>query len=251
MNTTQYRVEVWKDTIEKCTNGIFKDLPFGHSRLFYANDKNFVKVKIESKYEKTNINILNDDVLTAAEMLYKLGETNILVLNLASWQNVGGGVDRGAAAQEEELFRRSNYFLSFDNRYHPLKKAESVYTPIVTVIKDPHYLNLTNPFKVSMLAMPAIKCPHLTADNKFNKRDYQSMCVIIENIFKVAILENHGTLVLGSLGCGCYMCPPDEVVKIFNIYLKKYNKCFKNIVFAILSKSDDNFKIFNQHIVKL
>ena len=54
--------------------------------------------------------------------------------------------------------------------------------------------------------------------------------------------------ILGALGCGAFHNPPEEIVKIFNIYLEKYNGCFKTIVFAVLSRSDNNFDIFNANI---
>lgn len=246
-----HRVYVWEDTVNKCTTGKFKNLPYGESKLFHTNDKEFDKITINKKFEKTEISVLNEDVLIVAEMLHNLGEKNILVLNLASWKKAGGGVIGGAMAQEEELFRRSNYFLSFDNRFHPLKKGESVYTQKVNIIKNSKYVDLDQPFEVSMLALPGISNPNLTLDNKFDHNDYKVACNIIENIFRVALLNYHEALVLGAIGCGVFKNPPEEIVKIFNIYLKKYNKCFKTIVFAVLSKSDQNFNIFNSQIQKV
>lgn len=246
------RIAIWRDTVEKCDSGKFKNLETCESEFFYANDRRFnnINMMVPNNNIITKIHILNEDVLIVAEKLHKSGEQKILVLNLASWQVSGGGVRNGCMAQEEEIFRRSNYFRSFDDRYHPLKKGESVYTPTVAIIKDKYYNDLSDPFYVSMLAMPGIKHPILTSDNKFSDKDYYSMCQIIENIFKISILMKHDVLILGSIGCGAYGCPPEEVAKIFNIYLKKYNGFFTTVIFAILSKSDDNFDIFNKLIKK-
>ena len=250
MDKRNYLISVWRDTVEKCESGKFSNLILSKSILYYQNDWRFKDIIIENKIKQTKISIMNEDVLVVAKMLYDKGENNILVLNLASWQISGGGVRNGSMAQEEELFRRTNYFKSFDNQFHPLKKGEIVYTPKVFVIKDKYYNDLSNPFNLSMLASAAIMNPILTDNNKFNNKDYVSMCQIIENIFKVSILTNHKVLILGGIGCGAYGCPPEEVAKIFNIYLKKYNGYFETIIFAILSKNDDNFNIFEKIIEK-
>jgi uncharacterized protein (TIGR02452 family) len=73
---------------------------------------------------------------------------------------------------------------------------------------------------------------------------------VIENIFKTAYYNGNETLVLGALGCGAYHNPPMEVIKIFNRFLKKYNGCFKKIVFAVYSKYDKNYELFDSYIFK-
>lgn len=106
---------------------------------------------------------------------------------------------------------------------------------------------MENPFPVSMLASAAIKNPELIK-GRYIQEDYIMMKNTIENIFKVAYLHKKETLVLGALGCGAYYNPPMIVISIFNEYLKKYNGCFKNIVFAVYSRRDKNFDLFNEFI---
>ena len=60
---------------------------------------------------KTIVKIENIDCLLAAEKLLNDGY-HPAVLNMASRQNPGGGVQTGAGAQEENLFRRTNLFQS-------------------------------------------------------------------------------------------------------------------------------------------
>ena len=61
--------------------------------------------------ETTIVKVENVDCLVAAERLLKEGY-HPAILNMASRQNPGGGVQTGAGAQEENLFRRSNLFQS-------------------------------------------------------------------------------------------------------------------------------------------
>jgi len=67
----------------------------------------------------------------------------------------------------------------------------------------------------------------------------------INNILKVAYMHNHDVLVLGALGCGAYHNPPDQVAQIFKDSLHKYDKCFKRVIFAVLSKKDTNYQVFS------
>lgn len=236
--------KIYTDTQNKCRNGKFSALKTGVSEM-YSSDK-LTLIDIIPKF-KTNIQVINGLVLDVTEQLFLHGNTNIMVLNLASAWVPGGGVVRGAMAQEEDLFRKTNYFLSLPRKYYPIPKGSVIYTDKVHVIKDNNYDDIDEPFFVSMLAAAAIKDPEIIK-GRYTQTDYNIMKSTIENIFKVAYLQNKETLVLGALGCGAYHNPPLIVISIFNEYLKKYNGAFKNIIFAVYSKRDNNFELFNKHI---
>jgi uncharacterized protein (TIGR02452 family) len=170
-----------------------------------------------------------------------------MVLNMASFYKMGGGCESGAMAEEEELFRRSNYFLTNSSKFYPFQKMECIYTPNVTIIKDENYDILNKPFSVSMLAVAAIKDP-VFKNGCMSDWDFYVTCESIDNIFKVAILKGQTTLVLSALGCGAYNNSPEHISHIFNTYVNKYNGCFETIVFAVLSKHDTNFDIFKENI---
>jgi uncharacterized protein (TIGR02452 family) len=267
MNRLQDRktklINVWTNTKDKCNNGHYgENVQNGsvvNSVKFLANDNKFNDLEIKPKFDATNVSVVNQDTLITAKTLYdqlqndpnNSNKKQIMVLNMASWKHPGGGVENGAMAQEEELFRRSNYFLTLLNGFYPFKRTESVYSANVYVVKNEAYLDLPSPFPVSMLAMPAISKPQLDKNNKYSTKDYATTCQVIENIFKVALLMESEILVLGAIGCGAYRNPPEEVVKIFNLMLTKYDKCFKTIVFSVLSRHDNNFNVFNKNIVRL
>jgi len=59
----------------------------------------------------TKFAVIAADCLETAQLLVSAG-LNPCVLNMASRQNPGGGVLGGAGAQEENLFRRTNIFVS-------------------------------------------------------------------------------------------------------------------------------------------
>jgi len=242
------KIKVYEDTKRKCLDGIYGPLKRGTSYLMKNSNHELNSVSFEKIFDTTKIDVVNDDVLAVTKHYYDKGERKILVLNLASDRNPGGGVQNGASAQEEELFRRSNYFMCLDNTFYPLDPASVIYTPNVTIVKDKYYEDLIAPFMVSMLAVAAVRKPRLSKDKKYSERDYKIMFDSIHNIFKVAYMMKYDTLILGALGCGAFENPPMEVIKIYNMFLKKYAGCFKNVIFAVYSVRDDNFYYFDKYI---
>jgi uncharacterized protein (TIGR02452 family) len=218
----------------------------------YQKPEKSLKLKYENLNENLNqnknsdIKIFNDDTLVITKELYDKTKSNILVLNMASEYKAGGGVENGAMAQEEELFRRSNYFQSLTQNFYPLKELECVYTKNVTILKDDNYNQMT-PFQCSFIAVAGLRKPNLK-NGKYNSIDKELMRKKIEMIFKSAIIYGHTNIVLGALGCGVFGNPPEEVAEIFNDLIKKYRKCFDNIYFAIKSVRDNNYDIFISRI---
>lgn len=241
-------IKVYEDTKQKCLSGYYGNLKQTKSFLFAKDDIRFKSMKLEKKFTSTKIEIINEDVLIVAQSLATNG-TKVLTLNLASDKHPGGGVENGAMAQEEELFRRTNYFMFLPKSFYPINKTNVIYSPDVMVVKDDNYRNLKTPFYTSMIAAAAIRHPRLNQCGLYEKPyDKQVMTETIENIFRTAYLLGYDTLVLGALGCGAFGNPAIEVISIFNECLKKYNGCFKHIAFAVLSKRDDNFDLFSKYI---
>ena len=250
MSKRNYLVNIYNDTKLKCKSGKYGKFELCNSEKFSYSDERTSNLTYDKKYE-TVIKVVNQDVLAVTDILYNLrDEKNIMVLNLASYFKSGGGVRNGAMAQEEELFRRTNYHMVTDETLYPIQKGDVIYTKNVYVVKDDKYEDIEKPFKVAMLAACAVKNPHLTNDYKYNKNDYITMNNVIHNIFKTAYYNKHETLVLGALGCGAYYNPPEEVVKIFNKYLEKFNGCFRTIIFAVYSKDNVNYDVFFNNIIR-
>lgn len=181
-------------------------------------------------------------------------DSKVMVLNLASEVRSGGGVARGTRAQEEDLYRKSNYFEANSQQLYPLQLSEVIYSPLVYIIKDRTYKLLPMSHPVSCLAVAALKNPKLKKienDCQIYKydEDYQIMERKIDMIFKVAILHGHTNIVLGALGCGVYHNPPLLVAQMFKNSVMKYGRYFKKIGFAILSGAQNtNFDIFKNVI---
>jgi uncharacterized protein (TIGR02452 family) len=71
----------------------------------------------------TAFEIVNQDAIDAALFIEQQGR-NPCVLNLANAFSPGGGVEHGSKAQEEDLFRRSNYYVSLYPLFNKNLKAQ-------------------------------------------------------------------------------------------------------------------------------
>lgn len=243
-------VNVWWDTQKLCSDVRVDD------------DKKTVKysgfideMKFEHRYNETFIDVHNKDTLVMAEELDCQGFDPI-VLNMACEFNPGGGVWKGCSAQEEELFRRTTYYKFLPQSLYPLDELDILYTPQVTVIKDENYekLNTRDRLILPMIACAALKSPKLTNNNTedincnyTDNNDFELMRNKIDLIFQTAYYHEHDCILLGAFGCGSYANPSYRVAEIFKEMIKKYNKCFRRIAFAVLSDGkDENFNIFEK-----
>lgn len=207
--------------------------------------KEYILHHIEEYPEKkvtNNIFVENCDMI---EIIKKYKNENVCILNMASQFKPGGGVETGCTAQEEVLFRRSNYVLTLDKKFYPIQH-KIIFSPLITFFKDSNY-NVTESFKCSALACSSIKNPFLI-NNKYSDVDRNIVDEKINKIFCVAINNNVEILILSAFGCGAYHNPPEEVAKIMYKYSIKYSGYFIAIHIAILdNKYTNNYDIFNKY----
>lgn len=228
---------VWLETMNKC---ISRHYPYLES-IPYTD----LQLSIHPIYDHTFVDVINSDTFTICATYVKQG-FNVVALNMACERYPGGGVRKGCFAQEEDCFRRSNYFQSLTPDFYPLPSKTCIYTPIVTVIKDEKYKLLKDPFIVSMIACAASRDPEIASNGSYqNPRTRDFMKYKIDQIFQIAYLHKKDTIILSALGCGAFHNPPQEVASIFNEVMKKYQGCFKNLIYAIKSIRDPNFNIFS------
>lgn len=248
------RKDIFTDTL-KLTRGHGS---YKQSELYNEDDvPNFNEINQEhgpiKRFDKTSVKVINDDTLNVALELVKKGDKP-LVLNMASDYKGGGGVRSGSAAQEEELFRRTNYDNCCNQKFYPLSPLQFVVTENVFIVKDQDYKPLKDWEQVDFIAMPGVRKPQLSYDQDDNGNTYvdyyhdterELMETKIDLIFRYAVLEKYDTLVLGALGCGAFANPVKEVAEMFKSYLEKYKGAFKKVYFAVLSRDDNqNYNVF-------
>lgn len=258
------RAEVFQHTVAVAKRGYYtldgKEYPFAHEdtqsmingSCYY--DKPFDVYSYPTQDDETIISVENSDCLTVAKDLQDKGY-NVAVLNMASRQNPGGGVLSGAGAQEENLFRRTNLFLSmfqfakYANQYglnkhqrqYPLdREYGGIYTPNAMVFrgkeKDGYPMLGPNSFRMSFIAVPGINHPDLKDEIHLADNMIEGTKNKMRTILRIGLRHGHDSLVLGALGCGAFCNPPSHIARLFHEVFEEseFKNKYRLICFAIL-----------------
>ena len=201
---------------------------------------------------------------------------HVAVHNFASASNPGGGVTKGANAQEECLCRCSGLYFClntpamWDGFYKPHRDAHDpihnddiIYSPRVTVFKTdtatPQLLPESEWYDVDIITCAA---PNLRnqPSNRYNSGDGNRQVKMkdkellalhekkLRRILEVALSEGCETIILGAFGCGAFQNNPEVVALANRNVIKDYLHAFKNIEFAVYCPphDDSNFMIFER-----
>ncbi len=189
-------------------------------------------------------------------------DKRVCVLNFASSKNPGGGVVKGASAQEECLCRVSTLYPCladdriFGSFYEPhrtmfsdtLYNSDLIYTPGVTVFKTDTALPELRP-KNEWFTTDVITCaaPNLGAYTKLADGPLERLHTERgERIFLTAIKHSEEVLILGAFGCGAFRNPPHVVARAYKTLIQKYGSFFDAIEFAVYCtpKATSNYDAF-------
>ncbi|KAG5183132.1 hypothetical protein JKP88DRAFT_273110 [Tribonema minus] len=163
-----------------------------------------------------------------------------VLLNFSDDCYSGGYVESGSGAQEESLFRRSDYHRTLDRSFYPLGALEAVYSPSVTVFAEGEsamWRLMSEPVKLAFIACPALKRPHCV-DDRLSDSDAALFAAKMQLVLEIAEMYNHDAVVLGAWGTGAWGCPPRHVAELFRDVLKDWNGAFKRVSFAIVKTPD-------------
>lgn len=187
------------------------------------------------------------DTISALEKYSKFGKT--AVLNMASSIKKGGGVEKGAMAQEECLFRGSNLF-TIPDEFYPLDVNDLVYTHDATFVKSANF----NPISVKADVI-TIAAPNINKQNKYyNPKDFEQYTyeeqidVKISQMIYYAHDNNCKNIILGAWGCGVFKNDPTVISNAFKKALEHQNNLFDNVVFAVINDRNsvgNNYQIFS------
>ncbi len=225
-------------------------------------------------YEKTANVVVSKKRTFEAAAGYK--EQHIAVHNFASASNPGGGVVRGASAQEECLCRCSGLFFNLDTpamwdafyqphraSHDPIHNDDIIFTPNVTVFKTdtatPKLMPESDWYDVDVITCAAPNLRNFKG-NRYSSRDGEKEIIItnddlliihekrLRRILEVAISEGCDTIILGAFGCGAFQNNPEIVALAYKNVLKDYLHAFENIEFSVYCSPRDerNFKIFER-----
>lgn len=274
------RKEVWQNTCSIVEDGGYT-LPNRISVMLqdadhFETETKFYRHPFTPLFEKLTalpeITVVSDDCLDVAHQWVSEGD-EVCVLNMANRQNPGGGVINGAGAQEEYLFRCSNYYRSL-YRYAPYawvygltkshykypmdKNYGGIYTPNVTIFRgneETGYPLLEKSWQANFIAVAGMNSPEIVIENG-RERIAPDLTGGVKNkirtILRIACDRGQRNLVLGALGCGAFRNPPEHVAELFRDVLCEceFSGAFKKICFAVKtdhnSRQGTNFNAFHK-----
>jgi len=188
------------------------------------------------------------------------------VLNMANSIIPGGGNKIGCAAQEENMFRRSNCSLydcpeiySQDMTNLLSASQNSVYLDVNNpriCIRGPENLNendLGYAWLESHNIFPFLEM-RASAQNLNSERWNEAECEKrISAQFLTLLKNNIKHVVLGAFGCGCFKNPPEFVANCYKKQILQHQNNFDAVVFAIYNAGygPDNYSIFKDIIPQL
>lgn len=272
------RIHCWLDTLTLCEQLPTRPPPSVKVTSWDAHVMyDFIRNRERSLLEKPAVEFLNQDAIDVALDLLATGKSQRpLVLNLADDSWAGGCVGQGSGAQEESLFRRTNYHQTLAQvpALYPIKDNEAVYSPEVTVLKSSEsdgwqlYPAEQRPV-LAFVACPGLRYPELVDEADFLSMEHgcgihayseerrrsseayeprlkeEDVTILKEKIgiiLQIAKQYKHDAIVLGALGCGAWRNPPKHVAEIFKSVLEAYEGMTPyRVVFAILSTPDDTY----------
>ena len=254
-------IEVFLDTQKRITN---------NARLKRLTEKASSETKIypegfqsgKKPFRAGNICFQENLTLLAAAPFAKR-DRRTAVLNFANPFEPGGGVLRGANAQEEYLCRASNLYNCLVSKnaseWYSVHKEMAgerlgssfigtdriVYSSGVTVFKkDVGYLPekecnsfqkyTFRHFRIDVITSAApffISKYDLLPEDELQKLFVRR----ITNIIEIAVDNDVTSLILGAFGCGAFNNPPEVVAEAFRkvFSVERYRYAFDNVVFAV------------------
>ena len=269
-------VEVFEDTKKLCeTNGKIKEVlarSVKNQKLILEEEE--LSAVDKARFEDEAKIVVSTKRTFEAASGY-VGQ-KVAVHNCASSTNPGGGVTRGASAQEECLCRCSGLYFCLSvpemmkgfyyphrNAKNPINNADIIYTPDVAVFKTdtnhPKLMDEKDWYDVDVITCVA---PNLRErpSNRFNQNNGDHAVKVsdkelfeihkkrLTRILDVAALNNAEVVILGAFGCGAFQNKPEVVSRAAKEVITEYLHVFKTIEFAVYCspRDDTNFRVFKR-----
>lgn len=154
----------------------------------------------------------------------------------------------------DDLFNlRCNYNMITQNgNPFPIKDKECVYNKFLTVIRDAKFnpIPLQNTYTFSVITISSIHKPPLIDENRMGSTEFLNLMSTVETMFQTAIYYGHNVLILSPIGYTEDDVPQEDVIKIYNSLIFKYQHMFLYIVVAVPeSLGSDVYALYESNIV--
>ena len=271
------RKEVYKEN-----NKLFKNWDpnfLGDRESKISNTKIYKEeftINHENSFE-TEFSCENIDCVDLAKRMIDDG-FNPVILNLASRWRPCGGYDDGASAQEESLCQMSTLSQSLYQFANPKLKCfkeagvnsipdvypmdinfGGIYSPNVCFFRnnlEKYYFLREKIFECSVISVASLSNRDTNKYNNEEKMYFEETGYLtregleiqknkIRTIYRIALENDHDSMILGAFGCGVFHLIPEEVSKLFEEILEEneFKNAFKHVAFAIYEGKGTKKKI--------
>ena len=199
---------------------------------------------------------------------------HISVLNFASATNPGGGVTKGASAQEEclcristlykcisaseitEAFHKKHRYALKTGKMNSLYNDDCIQTCDVTVFKSdtakPVLLSKEDWFDVDVISCAAPNLRYMSQHDKNWKKNVTDKKLFdiykkrINRVLDIASCAKSDVIILGAFGCGAFANSPELVAKAMHVAIDEHKYDFETIELAIYCSPRDtsNYEVF-------
>lgn len=263
-------VKVFEDTRNLCRSNVRlkESIKRSISRQEIIYEENPFDAGSEHRYqEQAEVIVSRKRSFEAASAYAGL---RVCVHNFASSTTPGGGVVRGASAQEECLCRISTLYPCinvqgmWDKFYNPhrekldnIHNGDCIYTPGVIVLKTdddaPKRMEESRWYEVDVITLAAPKIrgsarhgekPKMVTDKELLAIHEKRMRRFVD----IAKAKGDDVLILGAFGCGAYSNDPEIAAQGVKNILGDYLYDFRTIEFAVYCRPGDdlNYRIFKR-----
>jgi len=284
MTRQENNVEIFRDTQDKIKSSnalkasVAKSIAetkfYSESDVILPNNPNSKAGAVEVTGERT--------FAAAFRLRFEDRTKRIAVHNFASATNPGGGVTKGASAQEECLCRISTLYNvlntkeNWDRFYNPHRAMQNpiyngdiLYTPNIKVIKnDTTMCEMLNDMDWGTFDVITCAAPNLRVNpnNRYNPNPGAKQATLTDKalleihkergrrIMDSALANGADIIVLGAFGCGAFKNNPEAVARAYRELTMEYRDKFDKIVFAVYctdTHPSNNYAVFNRVVGSL
>ena len=273
-------IKVFEDTEKQCklNRTLRSSIEVAKKKQFLLLENDKLIFDENHKYEEPCEVVVSTKRSIEAAMFYRKKGIKTCVHNFASHSNPGGGVVRGARAQEECICRCTTLYFCLntasllDGFYKPYRRINNpigngdlIYTPVVVVFKEdtdvPVSLKEEDWEEIDVITMAAPNLRHIVSDGY--GMDENAGVILMEDdklqeihekrmrrFMEVAKQMGDEAVILGAFGCGAFCNNPKAVAMAMKNIVQEYKYDFKYIEFAVYCSDDEkeNYEIFKNVI---
>jgi len=244
--------------ITACKIGFYQNCPMAKSlKTSYVSNFN-----VGEQQNIASVYVVNQHAIDVVKEFCEVGTTNQMK---EGWMNpccmcvvnrnnfFGTNFNQSEGVTDDIYNLRTNFNMITNNgNPFPLKEKECVYNKSITIIRDENLqaLPLQQTYSTGLIVTSPINKPALLDENRMGSVEFLNMMTTVETLFQTAIYYGHNILLLTPFGHTEDDVPQEDVVKIYNSLIFKYQHRFKYIIICVpVWDGEQMFSLYEKNIV--